>query len=109
MITTDELFPATTITSLSPRLLWLQKHGILTWYDSGLRHGVQAVPPEWFAGFQHWWPGATGIDFFALETAENGGSRIGEGDSELEALCGLLTCGEAKDKGLKLWTEEATP
>jgi hypothetical protein len=102
-----ELFPAEVVAMDSPRLAWLKRHDVLTWHDDGKRDGFQVCPPQWFAGFTHWWPEKTGIDFFALETAHNGDSRIGEGDSEQEALCQLLTCGEARAKGIKLWNEEA--
>lgn len=90
----------------SPKLAWLKKHGIITWYDDGRRDGYAACPPQWFSGFQAWWPGQTGIDYFAAETAENGDSRIGEGDSEDEALANLMSCGEARNAGMKLWFEE---
>lgn len=91
----------------SPKLAWMKRHGVITWYDNGKRDGVQRCEPEWFAAFQHWWPGKSGIDFFAIETAHNGDSRIGQGDSEEEALCHFLTCGEARAKWLKRWNEEA--
>ena len=102
----DELFPVETVQMDSPKLAWLKKHGVLSWYDTGKRDGFQACPPQWFAGFEHWWPGKTGIEFFAEETAHNGDSRIGEGGSEEEAICHLLTCGEARSKGMRLWNEE---
>ncbi len=102
----DELFAPTEGAADSPRLAWLKRHGVITWYDNGRRDGFEVCEPQWFAGFQHWWPGKTGINFFAHETGDNGDSRIGQGDSEQEALCNFLTCGEAREKKLKLWNEE---
>ncbi len=102
----NELFPESAVLQDSPRLAWMKRHGIITWYDDGKRDGVQACPAEWFAGFAHWWPGKTGIAFFGIETAHNGDTRIGQGDSEDECLANLLTCGEARRRGLKLWNEE---
>lgn len=104
-MTPDELFPASEVALDSPRLLWLRRHGILTWFDDGKRDGY-TIEPEWFAGFQHWWPGQLGINFFATETAHNGDSRIGQGDDEDEALIHLLTCAEARQRGIKHWSEE---
>lgn len=106
MSTEPEFFPPEAVAMDSPRLAWMKKHGIITWFDNGRRDGVQECPPEWFAGFAHWWPGKTGIDYFANETAHNGDSRIGQGDTEIEALAQLLTCCEARDAGIKLWNEE---
>ncbi len=103
---TDELFPAESVRMDSPKLAWLKRHGVLTWYDSGKRDGFHVCPAEWFAGFQHWWPGLDGIIFFSEETGHNGDSRCGQGDTEDEAICSLLTCGEARAKGIKLWNEE---
>jgi hypothetical protein len=103
---TPELFPAESVAMDSPRIAWMKKHGILTWHDSGKRDGFQVCPAGWFAGFRQWWPEKTGIEFFAIETAHNGGSRIGEGDTEADALADLLTCGEARANGIKLWNEE---
>ena len=99
------LFPV--VETLSPRLLWMKKHAVLSWFDTGKRDGFQVCPPQWFAGFQHWWPEKTGIDFFANETGANGDSRIGEGDSEHEALANLMTCWDARKVNMKLWNEEA--
>ena len=63
-------------------------------------------PPTWFAGFQVWWPDLRGVDFFAEETAHNGDSRIGEGDSEDESLASLMTCWDARSRNLQLWHAE---
>lgn len=98
----DELFSAESVAMDSPRLAWMKRHGIITFY-----HAPGHCPPTWFAGFQCWRPGLTGIDFFATETAHNGDSRIGEGDTEDEALASLMTCGHARENKIRLWNEEA--
>lgn len=104
-----ELFAPEEVAMDSPKLAWMKRHGILTWYDSGMREGFRACPAEWFAGFQAWWPDKSGIDFFAHETAHNGDSRIGEGDSEEEALANLMTCWDARKIEMKLWHAESSP
>lgn len=81
----------------SPRLAWMRKHGIITLHHAPGR----GVPPTWFAGFAEWWPDKHGENFFAWETAHNGDSRIGEGDTEDEALAQL-----AYHWDMKLWNEE---
>lgn len=96
-----ELFPVEAVASLSPKLLWMQKHGIITYY-----HAPGHCPPSWFAGFQRWRPKRSGVDFFATETAENGDSRVGEGETEDAALAELMTCSDARSRNMKLWNEE---
>lgn len=98
-ISDDLLFPVPE--SLSPRLAWIKKHGIITY-----RHSTGHAPATWFAGFQEWWPNKSGFDFFFEETANNGDSRVGEGDTEDDALANLLTCGDARAAGIRLWNEE---
>ena len=88
----------------SPRLAWMKRNGIITLY-----HAPGHCPPTWFAGFQVWWPELRGVDFFAEETAHNGDSRLGEGDSEDEALASLMTCWDARKINLKLWHAESSP
>lgn len=105
----DDLFSALETRSLSPKLRWMRDEGIITWYDNGKRDGYAACPAQWFAGFQKWWPGQDGICFFAAETAENGDSRIGEGETEGDALADLMTCGEARERKLRLWFEQDAP
>ena len=98
----DELFAPETVQQDSPRLAWMKRHGIITLY-----HAPGHCPPTWFAGFQRWHPELRGVDFFAHETAHNGGSRVGEGESEDEALGNLMTCGEARAAKMRLWNEES--
>lgn len=86
----------------SPRRAWMQRHGIITCYHAP-GHGI---PPTWFAGFQRWHPELSGVDFFAHETAHNGDSRIGEGDTADEALADLMTCSHARQNNIRLWNEE---
>lgn len=102
----DSLFPDSEVRMLSPKLAWMAKHGVISWYDDGKRDGFKVCDPQWFAGFQAWWPDLTGIQFFAEETAHNGDSRIGEGQTEDEALFGLTTCAEARQMGLRIYNEE---
>lgn len=102
----DELFAPEEMASDSPRLAWMKRHGIITWHDDGVRGGVQAVPAQWFAGFQVWLPNESGMAFFAIECAENGDTRIGIGKTEDEALAHLMTCADASRRRLKLWNEE---
>lgn len=97
----DELFGEPVGVALSPRLAWMQKHGIITF--NGKEYGCRG---NWYAGFQSWHPGQTGFVFFAKETGENGNRRVGEGDTEEDALVSLLTCWDAKKQNLKLWNEE---
>lgn len=92
----SELFPIEAVTQDSPRLAWMKRHGVIT-----LHHAPGHCPATWFAGFQSWWPTLTSDDFFATETGANGDSRIGEGDTEDEALAAL-----ASNAGLRLWNEE---
>ena len=83
--------------SLSPRLAWMKKHEIISYYHAP-GHGIE---PTWFAAYQDLRPGLSGSDFFAVETAENGDSRIAEGETEDEALANAATI-----YGLRLWNEE---
>lgn len=94
MMPSEELFPVAEVAMDSPRLAWSKRHGIISWYDDGRRAGEEFCEPQWFAGFQKWWPLEHGINYFALETAHMGDSRIGQGESEEEALIDLLSCGE---------------
>ena len=98
-----ELFTEEQVSMDSPKLAWLKKHGIITLYHT---HTHGDCPPMWFAGFQVWWPELSGVDFFAEETAHNGDSRIGSGESEDEALASLMTSGDATRRNLRLWNEE---
>ena len=94
--------------SKSPRLQWLEKHGIVTYlncpHDPELR--------LWMAGFAKWADGFRGMtskrghadfeaDLFFHETSHNGESRMGYGDTEHEALVSF-----AKRWDLLLWNEE---
>ena len=98
---TLELFPIESVRMDSPKLAWMKRHGIIT-----LHHRPGHCPATWLAGFQTWWPDLHGVHFFAEETAHNGDSRIGEGDTEDEALVSLLTCGEARRRGILHWHQE---
>lgn len=96
--TESDLFPADVGQLDSPRLAWMKRHGVIT-----LRHQSEKwlIEATWFAGFQAWHPELGGVDFFAVETGANGDSRIGEGDTEEEALGAL-----ARRAGIRLWNEE---
>lgn len=91
MITTDELFPATTITSLSPRLLWLATHKLCC-YDTNME-GAEDMngnpePPWTCCRDEH----PEDVLF----------GHFGKGMDETEACADY-----ARKAGLKLWTEEA--
>ena len=94
----DDLFPDLPEV-LSPKLAWMNKHGVITF-----AHKME--PQTWFAGFQVWWPKLDALDFFVKEVGEYGDSRVGQGDSENEAITDLLTCGYARQKNIKHWTLE---
>lgn len=98
----EELFPAESVAMDSPKLAWMKRHGVITFYYSSPN-----CEPTWFAGFHSWWPYLKGLNFFAEETGHNGDSRVGEGVTEDDAIASLLTCGEAREKGINLWNEEA--
>lgn len=96
----DELFPVEQVTMDSPLLAWKKRHGVITYRSS-------QEPVVWFAGLQIWWPDAKdSFSFFAKETGHNGGSRIGEGDTEDEAILSLLTCWDCRRNGIEHWTVE---
>lgn len=98
----SELFDMEAVKMDSPRLAWLKKHGVITWSHPGDEYGT---PPCWFAGFQEWWPGKTGADFFCEETSCHGDSRCPcDEATEDEALAKL-----ARWYNLPLWNEEAKP
>jgi len=40
-------------------------------------------------------------------TMLNGDSRVGEGDTESEAMADLLNCWWARERKIQLWNEEA--
>ncbi len=42
----DELFPPETVAADSPRIAWMKRHGVLTWFDNGKRDGCQVCEPE---------------------------------------------------------------
>jgi hypothetical protein len=94
----DELFPLEAVQMDSPKLAWMKREGVITWYHPGFG---DECPPTWFAGFQEWWPDLKEANFFAEETAHNGDSRCVEGDTEADAICAL-----AKRYEIKLWNEE---
>lgn len=96
----DELFGEPVGVALSPKLAWMQKHGIITFYKE------YVLESTWYAGFQSWHPKDTGFTFFAKEMRDNGERRVGMGDTEEDALVSLLTCWDAKKQNLKLWNEE---
>lgn len=102
-ISSELLFPVPE--ALSPRLAWMKKHGIITFHH---RPGHNC-PPTWFAGFQAWHPTLKGVAFCATETAEHDDSRIGEGETEEDALISLMGCWDARKVNMHLWNEEAGP
>lgn len=96
-ISGDLLFPVAE--SLSPRLAWMRKHGVITF---------SLDDDTWLAGFQAWHPTVTdAAQFFCDETGCNGDTRIGEGDTESDAMADLLNCWYARERNIQLWNEEA--
>ena len=84
--------------SLSPRLARIKKHGVVVF---------SLEDDSCLAGFQAWHPTVTdAAQFFCDETGVNGDSRIGEGDTEHEAIADLLNCWYARERNIKLWNEE---
>lgn len=90
----SELFPDLPEV-LSPRLAWLQKHGVLLYFSD-------VEPTTWFAGLQSWWPEKSGGNFFIHEWGHRGDSRVGQGDTEDEAILDLC----AHHGAPKHWTLE---
>lgn len=90
----NELFPEQDMHMESPRLAWIKKHGVITFYSD-------VEPALWFAGFQDWHSDKSGIDFFVAETSANGGINIGEGDTEDLAITDLC-----RKCDVRLWNEE---
>jgi hypothetical protein len=93
----DELFPPEAVAMDSPRLAWIKRHGIVTFHS---------CPSDewstWMAGIQEWHPEKTdAADFFFEETSHNGDTRIGEGNTEDEAIAHLC-----RRHGVRLWNEE---
>lgn len=83
-----DLFPSLQ-PSLSPRLAWMQRHGIKT-----ARQNEDEDGNEWFAVI-------CGPDEDPYDAAmSTGGQRIGLGETEDEALTAL-----AKAAGIRLWNE----
>jgi len=80
--------------SLSPRLAWIRRNHVVTY-----RSDVE--PVCWFAGKADA-PVTDVASWFVEETSANGDSRIGEGDTEDEAIAEL-----ARKHGMKLWNEGA--
>lgn len=89
-----ELFPTESVQMDSPRLAWIKRHAVVTYYSN-------IEPACWFAGFQEWWPKLKGADFFAEETGYNGDTRCTEGPTEDAALAALATRWE-----IPLWNED---
>lgn len=76
----DDLFPEIQQV-LSPKLAWVKRHDVVILYD-------KLDPACWFVGLREWHAMAKNArDFFAKETAYNGDLRIGEGDTEEDAIC----------------------
>ena len=96
----NTLFDMNAVKQDSPRIAWIKKHGVITY------HSLPKDPDysSWFAGFQKWWPHEKKPHaFFCEETGKYGGSRMGEGKTEEEAIIDL-----AQGWGIPLWNEEAT-
>lgn len=101
------LFPV--VESLSPRLAWMRKHGVVTYLS--LPNDPEArcwYATLWsFAGDFTELAGCKSTDsqdvglLLLMETGRNGEQRIGEGSTEDEAIADF--CNKA---GLRLWNEE---
>lgn len=99
MSTEPELFPAEAVTMDSPRLAWCKRHNAVTFHSL-------IEPAVWMAGFSQN-PVAAGDDaaqWMFEECGAHGSSRVGEGDTEDEALAEA-----ARIHGIRLWNEEESP
>lgn len=103
----DELFPTATVTQLSPRLLWMKKHQVITW----------RLPStgEWLAGFVAG-PNYAKIaasdtessQWFMDQIGEHGDNSIGIADTEEDAIGELMKTWYAVANKIKLWNEEVS-
>ena len=94
--TNTELFAPDSVAMDSPRLAWIKRHGVVT-------HCSMPGTPDacWFAGFRDWWGDCSDGQFFIWETGHNGDSRMGEGETEDDAIAHLCRRHE-----IRLWNEE---
>ena len=93
-MTTDELFDADVVASVSPRLAWIERHRIVT-------HKVESNPDTWLAGIAQDAQGLSGIRaWFAADKQSWDKAKVGVGDTENDALTDL-----AVKHGLRLWFE----
>lgn len=93
-----ELFPPESVAVDSPRLQWIARHEVITGNFPGMDEST------WLAGFKHWWGKPYTDDagaFFCHETGHNGDCRLGEGDTEDEAIAHLC-----RRHRVPLWNEE---
>jgi hypothetical protein len=90
----DELFPADTVTQLSPRLLWMKKHQVRVHCAEFMK-----LDPEQDA-YCAWLPHNDAYPKFPDGTPDRPGA-CGYGKSEEEALVDL-----AKLENIPLWNEE---
>lgn len=93
----DELFDTSVAAKDSPRLAWIKRHGVVTYH-------IHIDPKVWFAGLQYMQPDLVPEGFFFQETAANGNSRIGEGDTEDDAIQDLC-----QKINLPMWHEGGAP
>jgi hypothetical protein len=87
----DELFPLTAVSLKSPRLQWMERHGIVTWHSPCVDDGEGP------------WNAAQGtIDQVSKEGFRMlMDGRCATGETEDEALTRLC-----RNLGIKLWNEE---
>lgn len=91
----DELFPAEVVAMLSPRPVWMERHGVRT--AAMNRDLVGTTSPETGDEIAPW------IAWKERVSGElPGAANTATGDTEDEALAGL-----ARRFGIRLWNEEA--
>jgi hypothetical protein len=84
--------------SPSPRLKWLKENSCIVF----LSMPNDPHARQWMAGFDHGEHDYIGArEFFAIECSEHGAERIGEGDTEDEAICALCVKWQ-----VKLWNQD---
>lgn len=89
----SELFPATEGAALSPRLQWMQRHGVMTYRIPSDGTWIAGVAKDAFGRVSE-------AEWFAAETGSWGETRIGVASTEDEALADL-----ALKHGIRLWNE----
>jgi hypothetical protein len=91
----NELFPADTVTQLSPRLLWMKKHQVRVHCAEFMKEDPEEEP------YCVWLPANDAFPEVAPDSVPNDPTKCGYGKTEEEALVAL-----AKLENIPLWNEE---